>query len=119
MAPTFYISTTVSAIILIAVIILLYKGVRVKKRQTCPRNQWTAIISNFGTGYPRTFDVTFTSTTGENIAGKYTEQRFLWVFPGGIKEGNLESKVTFHRNWLNGRYKVKIFPHSDVEVTIK
>ena len=119
MAPTFYVSTFMALVVLAALGLLLAKGVRVKKRRACPRDQWTTIISNFGTGIPRIFTVTLTARDGGSVEGKYIEQKHLWIFPMAHREGNLEPRLTFRRDWINAIYTVKILPTSDVEVSIR
>ncbi len=86
-APTFYVSSIVALIFLAALIVLLTKGVRVKKSQSCPARQWTTIISNFGTGIPRTFKITFRTKDGAPVSGEYSEQKYLWIFPKSPKIG--------------------------------
>lgn len=113
------ISSIISLLLVSVLIFFLFKGVHVRKQRTCAKDQWTTIISNFGTGIPRTFRITFTTKDGKILAGKYIEQRYFWIFPQSPSEGDLKPTMNFHRNWINAIYKLKIFPDTDVGVTIR
>ena len=86
------------------------------KQIFCKKNQFTKIISNFGRGYPQTFNVTIISKVNEDVSGMYLEKRYFWIFPETLIEGKLKEKLQFHRYWRNGIYYVAIKPNSDVVV---
>ncbi|MFA6132243.1 MAG: hypothetical protein WC702_04275 [Patescibacteria group bacterium] len=89
------------------------------KKIFCEKNKTTKIISNFGRGYPQMFNITITSKNNEKVSGKYSEKRYLWIFPQTPIEGNLKETMQFQRYWINGIYSVSITPNCDVEVQIK
>lgn len=86
------------------------------KRISCKKNKLTKIISNFGRGYPQTFNVTLTPEGNENVSGIYLEKRYLWIFPESPIVGELTKKMQFHRYWINGIYSVAIRPDCNVIV---
>lgn len=88
------------------------------KKKLCKKDKITRIISNFGTGYPKTFRISFSSSSGEKISGTYIEKRYFWVFPQKPTEGELKPNMQFHRKWINGIYSVSIKPDQDLEVEI-
>lgn len=108
-----------SIIILAGLVIFLYKGVRIKRHQICPKNQWTTLVSNFGTAFPQDFKLRFSNRHGNSINGKIIEQRAFWIFFQTPKEFLLAPRMEFHRNWINGRYRLKVWPDSDLEVFIE
>lgn len=110
------ISGLLGLLVIAAAVFFLVKGVWVKKRQLCPANQWTTIISNFGTGMPRTFQIRFTSKDGSPVSGRYSEKKYLWILPLAPKEGDLQAELSFHRDWINAMYVLKIYPTSDTVV---
>ncbi|HIP31254.1 MAG TPA: hypothetical protein EYG86_00685 [Crocinitomicaceae bacterium] len=86
----------------------------------CKKGQPTKIISNFGTGYAKTFHIIIaTKNNEEQLSGTFIEKRFLWIFPQAPIEGELEKVMTFDRYWINGIYSVVIIPKQDVTVTVK
>jgi len=87
------------------------------KTITCPKNQTTKIICNFGRAYPQDFEIIITSENGEKLSGIYIEKKYFWIFPETPKIGNLEPQMFFHRNWINGIYSVHIKP--DIDVVVK
>lgn len=88
------------------------------KTKLCKKDKFTKIISNFGSGYPKTFKISIKSANGEKISGTYIEKRYLWIFPQKPIEGELNPNMQFHRKWINGIYSVALKPNCDVEVTI-
>lgn len=89
------------------------------KPKFCKKDKFTKIISNFGSGYPKTFNVRIRSVTGEKVSGTYSERRYFWIFPQKPIEGELSNTIQFHRKWINGIYSVSIKPDSDVEVKVE
>ena len=85
----------------------------------CKAGKSTKIISNFGSGYAKTFQVIITSDTNEPVSGTFEEKKYTWIFPKAPIEGKLEPSMLFHRDWINGIYKVFITPDVEVTVTIK
>jgi hypothetical protein len=81
-----------------------------KKPIQCPAGEWTTLISNFGSGYPKTFVVHLENADGKAIQGEYEEKRALWVFPQPAEKGQLVPQMRFHRKWINAIYKVRIRP---------
>jgi len=80
----------------------------------CPAGSWTTIVSNFGSGYPKTFTIHFESVDGAPVDGTFEEKAALWIFSQPAKEGKLVPKMSFHRKWINGIYKIRVCPTSDV-----
>ena len=87
------------------------------KTVSCPKNSWTTIIGNFGTGYPKTFYLTIAADAGQPVTGQFREQRYFWIIPETPTEGHLQPQMQFHRYWINGIYSVKIKPDVDCTVT--
>ena len=85
----------------------------------CKKNQFTKVISNFGRGYPQTFNLEIKSKNGEEITGIFVEKRYLWIFPKKPIEGKLKQQMQFNRHWINGIYSVSIKPNVEVVVTRK
>ncbi len=85
----------------------------------CKKGQSTKIISNFGTGYAKTFHITIATKNEEQLSGTFLEKRYLWIFPQAPIEGELEKEMTFDRYWINGIYSVAITPKQDVTVIVK
>lgn len=88
------------------------------KRKLCKKGKSTKIISNFGKGYPQTFNVSIASNYGKKVSGTFIEKRYFWIFPQKPIEGELKTSMQFHRKWINGIYSVTIIPDCDVEVII-
>ena len=86
------------------------------KKIICKKNKLTKIISNFGRGYPQTFNVRIISEVNEKVSGIYIEQRYFWIFPETPIVGDLTKEMQFHRYWINGIYSVAIKPDSNVVV---
>lgn len=84
------------------------------KRIDCPKNQWTTLISNFGTGMPACWNISFKSQGGERIEGSYVEKRWWWVFPQKPVTGKLTEQMQFERYWINAIYSLKVCPNVDV-----
>lgn len=105
--------------ILGVLLILLYRGVAVKKKRRCPKDKWTALINNYATGMPRTFSITLKTINGSPVTGEFLEQRSTGVFTEKSTYGPLTGHMRFHRHWLNRRYKVFIKPTCNVEANIE
>ncbi len=84
------------------------------KRIECPKGQWTTLISNFGSGMPGDWTVTFTAKDGAKIGGSYREKRCWWIFPQTPVEGTLTPRMKFRRHWINAIYSLQVCPDSDV-----
>ncbi len=89
------------------------------KTVTCPANKSTTIISNFGSGFPRTFEVTIRGAADSEVTGDYIEKRCFWIFPQSPVQGKLAARMQFHRYWINAIYSVSITPDQDVTVEIR
>jgi len=89
------------------------------KQLYCPKGKYTKIISNFGRGFPQTFDVSIASKNGEEISGEFIEKKYFWIFPENPINGELKAEMQFHRRWIDGIYSVAIKPNIDVVVTRK
>ena len=113
------ITFSITLIILIVVILFVVKGATTKSKKHCKKDEWTTIINNFGTGIPKTWNISFKSETGEPINGKFIEKRYVWIIPGEVAEGELKENMQFHRNWINAIYKLKIYADTDIIVEIK
>ena len=74
------------------------------KTKFCKKGKLSKIISNFGSGYPQTFNIRIKSENGEKISGTYIEKRYFWIFPQKPIEGELNQNMQFHRKWINGIY---------------
>ena len=112
------ITFTITLIILIVVILFVVKGVKIKNKIHCKKNEWTAIINNFGTGISKTWNISFKTENGEPIKGKYIEKRYIWIIPGEVTEGELKENMQFHRNWINAIYKLNVYTETDTIVEI-
>ena len=119
MNPYTILTFTFSLIILIVVIFFVIKGATTKSKILCKKNEWTTIINNFGTGYAKTWNISFKTETGEPVKGKFIEKRYVWILPGKLTEGELQENMQFHRNWINAIYKLKIYSETDIVVEIK
>ena len=84
------------------------------KKIECPKEQWTTLISNFGTGMPAFWEITFTSKTGEPVSGTYLEKRYWWIIPQPPVTGELAEHMNFHRYWINAIYALKVRPTTDL-----
>ena len=89
------------------------------KKVQCPADKWTTLISNFGTGMPKTFTIVFTSETGGDISGQFMEKKYTWIFPNEPVRGPLVPLMEFHREWINGIYAVKVKPDHDLTAEFK
>jgi hypothetical protein len=85
------------------------------KTIACPAGQWTTLVSNFGSGMPRTFEVRF---EGAEVSGEYVEKRHWWIFPQQPATGRLERHMSFHRRWINAIYSIKVKPDHDVTALV-
>ena len=84
------------------------------KRIECPKNQWTTLISNFGTGMPACWNIRFKAQAGEAIAGSYIEKRWWWILPRKPVTGKITEQMQFERYWINAIYSLKVYPNTDV-----
>jgi hypothetical protein len=84
------------------------------RKVNCPKDEWTTLISNFGTGIPAHWTITFRSKNGEVVDGLYREKRYAWIFPQDATEGQLLAQMTFQRYWINAIYSLKVRPSTDV-----
>ena len=84
------------------------------KRIECPKDQWTTLISNFGTGLPAHWDIRFKAKDGGKIEGSYVEKRWRWIFPQKPATGKITEQMKFERYWINAIYSLKIRPETDV-----
>jgi len=94
-------------------------GVFRSKTVDCPAGKWTSLISNFGTGMPKTFTIAFTPENGEDVSGEFEEKKYFWIFPGKTLHGPLVPLMEFQRDWINGIYKVRVKPDSRVTAEFK
>ena len=86
------------------------------KSVRCPAGQWTTLVKNFGSGYPRTFIVRL---AGDGpIRGQWVEKRHWWIFPQKETVGELASELRFERYWINAIYSIRICPEHDVVATV-
>ena len=88
------------------------------KRIVCPKNQWTTLISNFGTGLPATWNIRFVAQGDGKLEGSYKEQRYWWIFPQQPVTGLLTEQMKFERYWINAIYSLKVLPAGDVVAEI-
>lgn len=88
------------------------------RKVDCPKDEWTTLISNFGTGIPAYWTITFRSNNGTKVEGIYREKRYWWIFPQQTIEGPLSAHMIFHRRWINALYSLKVYPSSDVVAEI-
>ena len=88
------------------------------KKVSCPKNQWTTIISNFGTGMPAYWNITFKTSSGEKVDGTYIEKRYWWIFPQQPVTGKITEQMNFQRYWINAIYSLKVCPATDVIAVI-
>lgn len=85
-----------------------------RRSMKCPAGRWTTIISNFGTGMPKTFTVALSSDRGNEVSGEYEEKKYTWIFPNQPRRGPLAPVMKFQREWINGIYRVRVRPERDV-----
>jgi len=88
-------------------------------RKKCPGGRWTTLISNFGTGMPKTFTIAFVSPGGQPVSGEFEEKKYTWIFPRRPVRGPLVPMMEFHREWINGIYRVRVRPDTDLLATFK
>jgi hypothetical protein len=88
------------------------------KRIVCPKNQWTTLISNFGTGLPAQWNISFVAQSGGTIEGTYREKRYWWIFPQQAVTGQITEQMKFERYWINAIYSLKVCPATDVVAEI-
>ncbi|MBD3278583.1 MAG: hypothetical protein GF388_09800 [Candidatus Aegiribacteria sp.] len=88
-------------------------------KKKCPAGKWTTLISNFGTGMPKTFTVAFSSEKDEDISGEYMEKKYTWIFPKKPVRGPIVPLMRFNREWINGIYKVQVKPDVDLTAEFK
>jgi hypothetical protein len=110
------ISGLLGFLVILAAVVLLIYGTRVRKWQLCLAKQWTTVIGNFGTGMPRTFQLRLTAQNGGTVSGQYSEKKYLWILPLTPRIGDLKESLVFHRDWLNAIYVLKICPDVDTVV---
>lgn len=104
--------------LILLMMFFLYKGTITRKEQHCPKDVWTTVIWNFGTGYPKDFRLDIESEKEASLAGEFREQKYFWIFPQTPRTGQLQPILNFHRDWINARYTVAIKPKTDVVVRI-
>ena len=80
----------------------------------CPAGEWTTILSTFAKGMAKDWVVTFTSDDGGTVEGEALEQKSLWIFPRTPGQQPLANRMTFHRDWMNALYWVKVKPSKTV-----
>ena len=85
----------------------------------CPAGQWTTLVSNFGSGMPRTFRVRLTAAGGATVAGEFEEKAAAWIFPRPPRTGELRPEMEFHRRWINAIYKIRVRPQVDLTAELR
>jgi hypothetical protein len=85
----------------------------------CKAGEWTKLVSNFGSGYARTFEVHLTAANGGPIEGEFEERRAWWIFPQSPQRGPLAPEMQFHRKWINAIYSIRIKPSRDVTAIVR
>ncbi len=90
-----------------------------KREVACPAGKWTTMISNFGTGMPKTFTIAFHTESNGEISGEFLEKKYTWIFPRRPARGALVPLMEFHREWINGIYSVKVKPDMDLTAEFK
>jgi len=113
------ISGIIGLLLILILGFVLVRGVWVKKTVRCPKDEWTTVISNFATAMPKDWNLSFKSTDNSPIAGEYREQKYFWLFPKTPQHGTLKEHMTFHRDWVNARYILKVKPTSDLVTSIQ
>lgn len=87
------------------------------KRIPCPAGKWTTLVSNFGSGMAKTFEI---ELHGEGVIdGEFEEKAAAWIFPRPARTGSLAPSMRFHRKWINAIYKLRIKPTTDVTATVR
>ncbi len=81
-----------------------------RRKISCPAGRWTTLISNFGTGMPKTFTVSFHSESMGEISGEFLEKKHFWIFPQKSVRGASVPLMEFNREWIIGIYSVKVKP---------
>ena len=84
------------------------------RRVECPRDVWTTLIWNFGSGMPRFWTITFLPLEEQPVSGAYVERRAFWIFPEVTVEGRLEQQMSFYRKWINAYYSLRVRPDVDL-----
>ncbi len=90
-----------------------------RRKVSCPASRWTTLISNFGTGMPKTFTVAFHTESSRDISGEFLEKKYTWIFPQKPVRGTLVPLMEFNREWINGIYSVKVRPDIDLIAEFK
>ncbi|MEN8208841.1 MAG: hypothetical protein ABFR50_06285 [Candidatus Fermentibacteria bacterium] len=90
-----------------------------KRKVSCPAGKWTTLISNFGTGMPKTFTIAFHTDSHREISGEFMEKKSIWIFPGKPVRGSIVPLMEFKRDWINGIYSVKVKPDIDLIAEFK
>ena len=88
------------------------------RRIECPKDRWTTLISNFGSGMPAGWNIKLEAINGQQIEGSYIERRWWWIFPQAPITGELSQQMRFERYWINAIYSLKICPETDVVAEI-
>jgi hypothetical protein len=83
------------------------------RRIECPKDQWTTLISNFGSGMPARWTIRFRARDGK-VEGRYLERRWWWVFPQQPTTGELSQQMEFERYWIKAIYSLQVCPKTDV-----
>ncbi len=89
------------------------------KRIDCKAGEWTTLVSNFGSGYAKTFRVRFESPDGGEVSGEFEERAHWWIFPSEKNNGALAQEMSFHRKWINAIYKIRVRTDSDAVAAIE
>ncbi|NOQ23201.1 MAG: hypothetical protein GQ565_11210 [Candidatus Aegiribacteria sp.] len=90
-----------------------------KREVSCPAGRWTTLISNFGSGMPKTFTIAFHTESHGEISGEFLEKKYFWIFPQKPVRGPLVPLMEFKRDWINGIYTVKVKPDIDLIAEFK
>ena len=90
-----------------------------KKRVPCPAGRWTTLISNFGSGMPKTFTIAFHTESSGEVSGEFREKKYTWIFPKKPVRGHLVPLMKFNREWINGIYSVQVKPDVDMIAEFK
>jgi len=111
------VSIVVALAVLAPLIAIVVGGAKVKGTVPCPADEWTPVIKNFGTAFPRSI-LLEAAGDGVEIKGRWREVRQRAVFRDLAVAGELEPSLVFHRRWIDWRYRIEVRPDADIIVTL-
>jgi hypothetical protein len=141
MTPVMIISILLAAVVLVPLVAVVVGGARVKRTVPCPADEWTPIVRNFGTALARSIHVELRPVAGaeekkddgdeppdsdsdrvvvttQRIAGRWREVRQRGLVKDESVAGDLASSMTFHRRWIDWRFRVEVKQDDDLTAVV-